>query len=199
MLNNLFIFFIIYLFLIIILLSLFFTKNPVFLLLFLILSFLISSFILLSLNCDFLAFFLIIIYAGAIAILFLFTIMVLDIKFNSFNYLLKNIFPKLICLFTIFFCISYFKINIFYQITDNFLPERAVNFINWKLYLNFYYDILTYSLILYDFLIIELLLIGYILLLILIGIIYLINTYLNYNIKNQNINNQLANKSKFYF
>ena len=54
--------------------------NPVYSILFLIFSFLSASMMLFLLECEFLALLFIIVYVGAIAVLFLFIIMMLDIK-----------------------------------------------------------------------------------------------------------------------
>jgi NADH-quinone oxidoreductase subunit J len=58
----------------------FLTENPVHSVLFLILTFFNSSAILLLLNADFLALIFVIVYVGAIAVLFLFVVMMLNIK-----------------------------------------------------------------------------------------------------------------------
>jgi NADH-quinone oxidoreductase subunit J len=59
------------------------TKNPVHSVLSLICIFLLSSILLLSLKVEFLAISFVIIYVGAIAILFLFVVMMLDIKIRD--------------------------------------------------------------------------------------------------------------------
>jgi NADH-quinone oxidoreductase subunit J len=60
-----------------------------FLLLFLVSSFIFASFILFLLECEFLALLFIVVYVGAIAILFLFAIMMLESKFKNLS---KNLF-----------------------------------------------------------------------------------------------------------
>ena len=78
-------------------------KHPIFSVIFLIFSFILSSFLLVILECEFLALLFIIIYVGAIAILFLFAIMMLESK--SINLIKNSIkyFP-----IGIFFCFFYF-------------------------------------------------------------------------------------------
>ena len=56
------------------------SKNPVYSILFLVLCFVSSSCLLFLLECEFIALLFIIIYVGAIAILFLFVVMMLDTK-----------------------------------------------------------------------------------------------------------------------
>ena len=62
-----------------------YSEHPVFSLLFLISSFILSSFILFALECEFLALLFITIYVGAIAILFLFAVMMLDTKLANLS------------------------------------------------------------------------------------------------------------------
>lgn len=61
------------------------SKNPVHSVLFLILSFINASGLFILLGAEFLAMILIIIYVGAVAILFLFVVMMLDINFIKFR------------------------------------------------------------------------------------------------------------------
>ena len=57
-----------------------FVQNSIYSVLFLVLSFISSSSLLFLLRCEFLALMFIVIYVGAIAILFLFVVMMLDLK-----------------------------------------------------------------------------------------------------------------------
>ena len=60
-------------------------KNPVHSVFSLILTFCISSCLLLTINVDFLAIIFIVVYVGAIAVLFLFVVMMLNIKLVQFT------------------------------------------------------------------------------------------------------------------
>ena len=60
-------------------------QNPVHSVLFLILSFISSICILLLLECEFFSLMFLIIYVGAIAVLFLFVVMMLDVKYVTIN------------------------------------------------------------------------------------------------------------------
>ena len=55
-------------------------KNPVYSVLFLILAFINAAILFLFLNAEFLAMLLIVVYVGAVAVLFLFVVMMLNIK-----------------------------------------------------------------------------------------------------------------------
>lgn len=82
----------------------FLAENPVHSVLFLILTFFNSSAILLLLNAEFLALIFIIIYVGAIAVLFLFVVMMLNIKVATTS----NTFKPLIFLVSIVLIIQLF-------------------------------------------------------------------------------------------
>ena len=61
------------------------SRNPVHSVLFLILCFFNSAGIFLLLGAEFLAFILVIVYVGAVAVLFLFVVMMLDVEFKSIS------------------------------------------------------------------------------------------------------------------
>lgn len=67
-----------------------FSRNPVYSLLFLIMAFLDSSAIFILLGAEFIAFILAIVYVGAIAILFLFVVMMFDASFDKIKKRVKN-------------------------------------------------------------------------------------------------------------
>lgn len=73
-----------------------FSSNPVHSVLFLILSFCVSSAILLLFKIDFLGILFVIIYVGAIAVLFLFVVMMLNVKVFEINSLYLIVLPLLI-------------------------------------------------------------------------------------------------------
>lgn len=68
-------------------------QNTFFALLFLILSFLLTSILLFFLECEFLALILIIIYVGAVAVLLLFVLMMLETKLKSLSKDIIKYFP----------------------------------------------------------------------------------------------------------
>lgn len=69
------------------------SRSPVHSVLFLILCFFNSAGIFLILGAEFLAFILVIVYVGAVAVLFLFVVMMLDVEFNSSNSSVITYFP----------------------------------------------------------------------------------------------------------
>lgn len=172
-------------------------QHPIFSLIFLILSFLFSSFLLFLLECEFLGVLFILIYVGAIAILFLFSIMMLESKLNN---LIKN-------------SIKYIPIGLFFvgvlltflyrEISINFEGSFSFEDFNLNIYQNWYdlidsrNDIEVYGQALYSYYIFHFLISGFILLLILIGVVYLTNFFTNPQMIEQSLFKQLSRNSKF--
>jgi len=69
------------------------SRNPVHSVLFLILAFFSAAGLFLLLGAEFLAMILVIVYVGAVAVLFLFVVMMLDINFSELRQGLLNYFP----------------------------------------------------------------------------------------------------------
>lgn len=107
------------------------SENPVHSVLFLILTFCISAAILFIFNVEFLALIFIIIYVGAIAILFLFVVMMLNVKINSFISFIK--LPFLLFLSFILFLIIFYFLNGVFVYEQNIiffkLPYQIFNFL----------------------------------------------------------------------
>ena len=80
-------------FLIVTCISVFFSKNPVNSVLFLVLAFLNSTFLFILIGAEFVGIILAIVYIGAVAILFLFVVMMLDIQITSLMFNIKRYVP----------------------------------------------------------------------------------------------------------
>ena len=92
------------------------SKNPIHSVLFLILVFFNTSILFLFSNAEFLAMVVLIVYIGAVAVLFLFVIMMLDINITKFrqtflNYLPIGLFVGFIILLELFYVVSQSKLN----------------------------------------------------------------------------------------
>ena len=92
------------------------SKNPVHSVLFLILVFFNTSILFLFSNAEFLAMVILIVYIGAVAVLFLFVIMMLDINITKLrqtflNYLPIGLFVGFIILLELFYVVSQSKLN----------------------------------------------------------------------------------------
>ena len=80
-------------FLIVTCISVIFSKNPVNSVLFLVLAFLNSTFLFILIGAEFVGIILAIVYIGAVAILFLFVVMMLDIQITSLMFNIKRYIP----------------------------------------------------------------------------------------------------------
>ena len=157
-----------------------FSRNPVESVLFLILTFCDAGAILFLYNLEFFGLLFIIIYVGAIAVLFLFVIMMLNIKLHSSffgNLNARNPLLYIVTLF-LFFILSinfyaYFSISL-NDLSDSLLKERVLSIQNFDTFSNL--DVLGQ--VFYNYYLVYLPLAGIILLIALLGAIVLT---LNFN------------------
>ena len=167
------------------------TNNAVYSIFFLILVFFNATFILLLLNAEFLALTLILVYIGAVAVLFLFVVMMLDIKqidkknHNIFFSLPINIFIGFIMLVSIY-------LILFNDLTFN-LDNIDINltYINWVDIIYPFSNIEVIGKYLYTYGFLYFILAGVILLLAMIGAIVL-TMKTNQTIKRQHISEQTS-------
>ena len=167
-------------------------SNTVYSVLFLILSFITSAGILFLLDCEFMALIFVVIYVGAIAILFLFVVMMLDIKItDSFKDVLKY-FP-----ISIFFCViflgelslilvDYFKSNPYkhnFEFNDHY---------NWYAKIDSLTDIESLGQVLYTHYIYHFLIAGVILLIGVVGSVILTVNFETNHVKVQNTFRQVS-------
>jgi len=138
------------------------SKNPVHSVLFLIITFGISSIILLMFDVEFLGLLFLIIYVGAIAILFLFVVMMLSLK-SSVGLDFKIIF--FIVLSTFFFFIS------FYAFLNSFFEFKLVT--NVAFSGDYTNNLVTFGQVLYNYYLLLFLIAGLILLVAVIGAVVL--------------------------
>ena len=80
-------------FLVVTCISVIFSKNPVNSVLFLVLAFLNSTFLFILIGAEFVGIILAIVYIGAVAILFLFVVMILDIQITTLMFNIKRYVP----------------------------------------------------------------------------------------------------------
>jgi NADH-quinone oxidoreductase subunit J len=173
LLNNLF-----YLFSIFLVFSAFMvivSKHPVFSLLFLVSSFIFSAFLLFLLECEFLALLFIVVYVGAIAVLFLFAVMMLESKLSDLSKNVTGYLPvgAIIGGVTFFLFKSTFNENFEKSNNHGFYDN---SYTNWYDLIDSTNDVEVYGQVLYSFFVLQFLIAGLILLLILIGVVYLTNT-----------------------
>ena len=171
-------------------------QNSIYSVLFLVLSFVTSASILFLFECEFIALMFITIYVGAIAVLFLFVVMMLDIKTIYFTKDTLKYFPfgsfiGFVFLLEILFVVSKnFKTNP-YQ--NSFLSNYHVN---WFDKIDSFLDLEAIGQILYTQYVLQFLIAGTILLLAVIGSVVLtINTSVR-NSRHQIIFKQLSRNYK---
>lgn len=175
------------------------SSHSIFSLLFLVLSFISSALLLFTLECEFLALIFIVVYVGAIAVLFLFAVMMLDAKLQN---LARNLFKYLPAGFLLALG---FLVPILSQIFFGILAAKNFSLENKNIYSNWYdlidsiSDAEVYGQMLYSYFALQFLLIGLILLVVLIGTVYLTNNYKNNGVANQLSYKQLSVSSKFFY
>jgi NADH-quinone oxidoreductase subunit J len=172
-------------------------SHSVFSLLFLVLSFLTSAFLLFMLECEFLALIFIVVYVGAIAVLFLFAVMMLDAKLQN---LVRNLFRYLPVGFL--FALG-FLLPVLYQLSTKAQTTLALSnqtsYLNWYDFLDSTSDVEVYGQVLYSYFVLQFLVVGLILLVVLIGVVYLTNTYTSNRTVDQSTYKQLSVSSKFFY
>jgi len=146
-----------------------FAVNPIESILFLILCFCISGAILFTFNIEFLGLIYIIVYVGAVAILFLFIIMMLDVKIR--HSLLERIFLGKYNIFLAVILLLYPLIALINLILDNtfFISSGLDNFFS----IDSFKTIDTFGQILFNYYTINFLIAGIVLLIALLGCIVL--------------------------
>ena len=158
-------------------LSVIFSKNPVNSVLFLILAFLNSTFLFILIGAEFVGIILAIVYIGAVAILFLFVVMMLDIELIDIVFSVKRYIP-LAALFSVVIISEIIYLTVVKTVKGNLVlePSSANNTeaIGDVLYTKFFIDFQ---------------LSGIVLLLAMIGAIVLTHIY-KPTIKRQNISHQ---------
>lgn len=174
------------------------SQNSIYSVLFLVLSFVSSVCILFLLGCEFISLMFIIIYVGAIAVLFLFVVMMLDVKTinltkDSLKYLPFGSFVGVVFLSEIIMLIpkTFDKVNPY---SESFLSNL---YVDWFFRLDHTSDIVAIGQILYTDYILQFLIAGNILLLAVIGPVILTLTITTKSSKKQITFRQLSRSFKF--
>ena len=150
-------------------------QNSVYSVISLVVSFIASSCILILLECEFFAFLFLIIYVGAIAVLFLFVVMMLDTKYlitnkrNPFRYIFFGIFSALNFLFFLLTLINDFYLTNNYT---EYLNNIRIQF--WREDISI--EIEALGQLLYTHFVLQFLVAGLILFLSILGVVALSNT-----------------------
>lgn len=166
------------------------SKNPVHSIFYLILVFCGSATLLISLGAEFLGLILIIVYVGAVAVLFLFVVMMLNIKVIELNANFINYLPLSSLLFLFVFTELFSYMDFVFPITD------TTGYINWAKELNREQNIVLLGLILYTHFFHFFLLTSLILLVAMIGSIVLTLNHTKYVLRQKIYEQQIRNWHK---
>ena len=166
------------------------SRNPIYSVLFLILTFFCSVGLMVMLEAEYIAMIIIIVYVGAVVILFLFVIMMLDVSNSDFKTSSTKTMPYVVLSAMIFLAVFIYalyksKVN-FEAITllnnkDAELFENSLRYIGTRLYTEY---------------ILEFQIAGVILFLAMIGSITLVHRKSNRLVKKQNITDQIMRSKK---
>lgn len=148
------------------------SKNPLHSVLFLVTSFLSSSILLFLFENEFLALFFLIIYLGAIAILFLFVVMMLDIKYRDLQTSRLYLPVGALVGITLLVEISGALSKVFSNDTNLSLVEHNL-YVNWYDNVDALSDIYVLGQIFYTHYVLQILMAGLILYLAVIGVAFL--------------------------
>lgn len=160
-------------------------QNTFFALLFLILSFLLTSIILFFFECEFLALILIIIYVGAVAVLLLFVLIMLETKLKSFSKDVIRYFPFGVFINGVFFFELVSLVNQTFPKSTLGHEDSFNSYLNWYNALDSVTEIEVYGQLLYTQFVLQVLIVGLILFLALVGVIFLTSKPAFTNSKNQ--------------
>ena len=171
-------------------------RNPVHSVLGLVSVFLVSAVLLFCLEVEFLAFSFIIVYVGAIAILFLFIVMMLDIKIGDSDLTILKYGP-LGYFLTFIFALEITRplVQNFESIPFNFL-STDYSYINWFDSLDFITNIEAIGQLLYTYYFVYFLMSGFILFIAMVGALMLTLTYQKHNVNQQILSRQLSRNAE---
>ena len=160
-------------------------QNTFFALLFLILSFVLSSIILFFLESEFLALILIIIYVGAVAVLLLFVLMMLETKLKNLSKDILIYFPFGVFINGVFFFELFNLVSKSFQGSISSNSFYVNSYLNWYGILDTVIDLELYGQLLYTQFVLQVLIVGLILFLALVGVIFLTMKPVYKNFKSQ--------------
>lgn len=173
-------------------------KNPLHSVLALVSSFLSASLLIFLFDNEFLALFFIIIYLGAIAILFLFVVMMLDIKIRDLQ-ITKLYFPAGIVIGSVVFFEIWGVFKSFFSDFTNVSEKNHISYTNWYDLTDSLIDINSISQLFYNHYVLQILIAGLILYVASIGVAFLTISSAHQqkadSKKNQSIFRQLSRKN----
>ena len=140
-----------------------FVQNSIYSVLFLVLSFIASASILFLLKCEFLALMFIVIYVGAIAVLFLFVVMMLDVKTITIQKDIFKYFPFGIVISGIFLSEILIIVNETFKSNPYIFLQNS--YFNWYEHLDSFTEMQSIGQVIYTQYVLQFLIAGNVLLL----------------------------------
>jgi NADH-quinone oxidoreductase subunit J len=162
--------------------------NPVHSVLFLVLVFCNAGGLLLMLNAEFLALIFLVVYVGAIGVIFLFVVMMLDVKFFAAEKQYIQYLPAAALIFVVFATEVFLVFD--NQLISLFEPS-SISYFNWVEVIDNVTNIQTLAQILYTHYFYFFILAGFILLVALVGAIVL-TLQRSENLRRQQISHQIS-------
>ena len=170
------------------------SRNPLHSVLFLVASFLSASMLLFLFENEFLALFFSIIYLGAIAILFLFIVMMLDIKYRELQ-TSKLYFPAGILIGSTMLIEIHGAFSKIFSKYTNVSTQEHNSYLNWYDTLDALPDVYVFGQIFYTHFVLQILIAGLILYLAVIGVAFLtVKSAFSKTVNEQSIFRQLSRK-----
>lgn len=149
------------------------SSNPLHSALFLVSTFLFSSVTVLLLESEFLALFLLLIYLGAVMVLFLFVIMMLDLKPKVSPLVRDNFWVLLLAVAGNFALIRYLPSSFDFIFYSHYGSSKNVVYVDWYSLLDVSTDVSIFSQAFYSNYTVQLLTAGLLLYVSVIGVVYL--------------------------
>ena len=126
------------------------SKNPIHSILFLVLIFILTTMLLLLLGVEFLAMLFLVIYVGAIVVLFLFVVMMLNVRIIELNERLISYIPLSLFIMFIFFILVFFFVSKdFFEIFIGLKNKRLSDELNYMINSTSYLEISNIKNLLY--------------------------------------------------
>nr|YP_007890752.1 NADH dehydrogenase subunit 6 [Jakoba libera]AGH24246.1 NADH dehydrogenase subunit 6 [Jakoba libera] len=167
------------------------SKNPIHSVLFLILTFCAASALLLLIEVEFLAMMFIMVYVGAIAVLFLFVVMMLNTRLAEFHLSLLRYLPLGAIIGFLFLLQMYFLLNSDLTPTPNHDLITTLSFQDWSVHQNALTNVESLGQLIYTYYFFLFLLAGLILLVAMVAAIVL-TVYKRKGVRRQDIYQQVT-------
>ena len=172
------------------------SRNPLYSILYLVATFLAASMLLFAFENEFLALFFLVIYLGAIAILFLFVVMMLDIKYRDLQ-MSRLYFPIGILIGITMLIETYGAFSKVFSHNTDFSLYDHNSYLNWYENLDSLPDVYVFGQVFYTQYVLQILMAGLILYLAAIAVAFLtVKTAFNrVNEREQSISKQLSRRN----